>query len=278
MRTFPRLAVACCLCTAMACRAPVPSAVAGCYLFDRPFFRWSIYDSIGQRRSDSSATVELTLQPARTRQSGTKFMWRVIGLDSTADQRRQTFSYWNTGPRGVHIVWSNGLSGFDFLLEPTPDGMQGRYRRLSDYVSLRDIPTHFFRTEAVRARATACPEADSVIVITGPTLVAVVPHTTGYLDSNVTDGSDLATVLDDFSFYLGATDSALAARGVRSFLHLGAVVRWTRGGRRDSLVLDPDSGVAYLFWGPTGPKVRRGVMTDLDLVEFVGDTLSARRP
>jgi len=48
------------------------------------------------------------------------------------------------------------------------------------------------------------------------------------LDSTVTDESDLATALGDFSYHLGLTDSAIAARGIRRLMRIGAVVRWIR--------------------------------------------------
>ena len=136
---------------------------------------------------------------------------------------------------------------------------------------------------AVSAGAAAAPEAPgaidtSEVLISGPTLLAVVPHSAGYLDSNVTDGSDLAIVLDDFSYYLGVTDSAVAARGIRRLLRIGPVVRWVRDGRRDSVVLDPDSGVAYFFWDPAGPRIHRGVMTDVDLLQFIGATADSLVP
>jgi hypothetical protein len=109
----------------------------------------------------------------------------------------------------------------------------------------------------------------------------VVPYTSGYLDSQLTDASadtsGLATALDDFSFYLAAIDSPMAARGVRVVLRLGPLVAWTHAGRRDSLVLDSDSGVAYLFWSPSGPTVRRGVLTDVDLLGFVDSLLAVGR-
>ncbi len=136
---------------------------------------------------------------------------------------------------------------------------------------------------AVAAGATTTPEdagpSDTGwVLIAGPTLLAVVPHTAGYLDSNVTDGSDLAIMLDDFSYYLGVTDSAIAARGIRRLLRIGPVVRWVQGARRDSMVLDADSGVAYLFWDPAGPGIHRGVMTDVDLLQFIGGTTDSLVP
>ena len=124
---------------------------------------------------------------------------------------------------------------------------------------------------------------DSTIVrITGPTLIAVVPYTPGYLDSNVTnadeDTTGLTTMLDDFSFYLGSTDSAFRARGIDVQWRVDPMVRWEADGRRDSLRFTPDSGVAYVFVGPSGVRVRRGVMTNLDLLPFVDSGLARRSP
>jgi hypothetical protein len=124
---------------------------------------------------------------------------------------------------------------------------------------------------------------DSATVrITGPTLIAVVPHTRGYLDSNVVDADQdttgLTSMLDDFGYYLGSTDSAFRARGIDVQWRIDPAVRWEVNGRRDSLRFTPDSGVAYIFVSPTGVRVRRGVMTNLDLLPFVDSGLARRSP
>ena len=124
------------------------------------------------------------------------------------------------------------------------------------------------------------PDDSLTLRISGPTLVAVVPHTPGFLDSNVVDADEdttgLTTALDDFSFYLGVTDSAMRARGVQVHLRIDTLIRWVANGRRDSMRFTPDSGVAYLFFSPAGPRVRRGVMTDIDLLAFADSGLVRR--
>ena len=141
---------------------------------------------------------------------------------------------------------------------------------------------------ALAAAACGAPKTDDAIGpgdsltirISGPTMVAVVPHTPGYLDSNVVDADEdttgLTTALDDFSFYLGVTDSAMRARGVAVQLRIDTLVRWVMRGRRDSLRLTADSGVAYLFFSGDSLRVRRGVMTDIDLLAFVDSGLARR--
>lgn len=140
---------------------------------------------------------------------------------------------------------------------------------------------------ALAAAACGAPKSDAIepgdsltIRISGPTMVAVVPHTPGYLDSNVVDADEdttgLTTALDDFSFYLGVSDSAMRARGVAVQLRIDTLVRWVVRGRRDSLRLTADSGVAYLFFSGDSLRVRRGVMTDIDLLAFVDSGLARR--
>lgn len=141
---------------------------------------------------------------------------------------------------------------------------------------------------ALAAAACGAPKTDDAaepgdsltIRISGPTMVAVVPHTPGYLDSNVVDADEdttgLTTALDDFSFYLGVTDSAMRARGVDVQLRIDTMIRWLMRGRHDSLRLTPDSGVAYLFFNGDTLRVRRGVMTDIDLLAFVDSGLARR--
>lgn len=121
----------------------------------------------------------------------------------------------------------------------------------------------------------------TLITVRGPTLLAVAPYSHAYLDTAVkdasADSSGLATALDDFSFYLGTIDSAMSVKGVRVFLRVDTLVKWVLDGRRDSMQLRRDSGVAYLVWGPRGFLMRRGVQTDVDLMALV-DSVLPRRP
>jgi len=127
------------------------------------------------------------------------------------------------------------------------------------------------------------PDDTTLVAIRGPTLVAVIPFPPAYLDSvtSAADAgtSDLAGAIDDFAYHLGSADSALAARGITVTWRFGSTVSFLTAAGPETLVLDPDSGVAYLFLTPTTRHVHRGVLTNIDLVLLADSAFArARRP
>lgn len=98
------------------------------------------------------------------------------------------------------------------------------------------------------------------------------------MDSMVNDtASGWAGVFDDFAFYLGTVSPELERRGIRVQQASGEIARYSVAGRRDSVALNPDSGVAYLFVSPSGRHIMRGVLTNVDILR-VADSVFRRSP
>jgi hypothetical protein len=107
--------------------------------------------------------------------------------------------------------------------------------------------------------------ADSVLItVTGVTIVGFYPIRS---NDELEADEDLATVLDDFSYHLGAAMDSLNAAGVTVHLEGGDTI-WLRSGERRWLFTrPPDSAdVGYLLVDPAGRQAEMyGVRTYLDL-------------
>ena len=107
--------------------------------------------------------------------------------------------------------------------------------------------------------------ADSVsITVTGVTIVGFYPIRS---NDELEADENLATVLDDFSYHLGAASDSLHAAGVTIHLQGGDTVWLRSGARRWRFTRPPDSAdVGYLLVDPAGRQAEMyGVRTYLDL-------------
>lgn len=111
--------------------------------------------------------------------------------------------------------------------------------------------------------------ADSVLInVSGVTIVGFYPIRS---NDELEDDEDLATVLDDFSYHLGAASDSLHAAGVTVHFQGGDTI-WLRSGeRRWRFTRSPDSAdVGYLLVDPDGRQTEiYGVRTYLDLFAAV---------
>lgn len=135
--------------------------VAGCYAFDRSWFRWYVRDTIAHKSTyDSTHVLRLTTE---LRRSGWPVAFTVLPVpamrDSIARERWRRFSYWALRPiDSLVVIWQDGYHGHHFRLAGG-DSLQGTASIISDVVDLdstgRPMPDPLPRsTRAVRV---ACP-------------------------------------------------------------------------------------------------------------------------
>ncbi|HUF26583.1 MAG TPA: alpha/beta family hydrolase [Gemmatimonadaceae bacterium] len=127
------------------------------------------------------------------------------------------------------------------------------------------------RADSTTARTAGDTALDAVpdsvlITVAGVTLVGFYPIRS---NDELEDDEDLATVLDDFSYHLGAASDSLHTAGVTVHVQGGDTV-WLRSReRRWRFTRSPDSAnVGYLLVDPDGRQAEiYGVRTYLDLFE-----------
>lgn len=126
--------------------------------------------------------------------------------------------------------------------------------------------------DARAATAAPAPQPRDTVVATRPTLLAFFLGDASKIDSD--PSGDLATVADDFAYYLGTIIPLLDSLGVQVHEALDSTVVLVEPPRRAEAfeVLGPDS-VLVGYWLVGGGRGRRylggGVHTDVDLVPVV---------
>lgn len=131
---------------------------AGCYRFDRPYFKWYGIDSLTRRvRSDSTAVLRLLAVPFRTvfgRQA-----LEVLPIPAPADtatKRRwlQVSNWSEVGPDSIRVEWRNGFHGPVFRLRVTADMLAGDVIQTTDAHVVGESPPRPAPAHAVRIE---CP-------------------------------------------------------------------------------------------------------------------------
>jgi hypothetical protein len=123
------------------------------------------------------------------------------------------------------------------------------------------------RQPAESATSTRRSVPDSMAVhADGPTLIAFSPVVT---QAQVDSSEDLATVLDDFAYYLGAAQDSLHALGFKIVdVPYGTIHLFDKSGSRNITPARDSADVGYVFVAPGRPdRVFYGVMTNMDLAE-----------
>ena len=125
------------------------------------------------------------------------------------------------------------------------------------------------------SEASAVPVVDSFpnvpesawIEVVGPTMVGFFPRVS---DALLSEGGDLAELLDHFSFNLGMATDSLEAHGVRVTMRSGDTLRLRAATRRWRFVRDTDSALVGFY--VTAPDqrhaVRYGTGVEFDLVAY----------
>jgi hypothetical protein len=119
--------------------------------------------------------------------------------------------------------------------------------------------------------------ADSASVdVTRPAIIAFYPIVSN-ADLEADEG--LASMLDDFAYYLGTGMDSLEAAGFRVSYHAGDTVRIRAGRENSRFVRHPDSAVVgYLFADHSGHlAVVYGVRTDGDLLRYAREFIRTGR-
>lgn len=117
-------------------RAQQSGAVAGCYVFTRPYFTWhEIEASSFTSYAAQSPLVELLDEPAAysgPRKDGRRLV--VPGLrDSSAKEQWYRYSRWSpVAPDTIALSWWNGLFGTHLTLRVFPDSLVGTSSYASD--------------------------------------------------------------------------------------------------------------------------------------------------
>ena len=119
----------------------------------------------------------------------------------------------------------------------------------------------------------------STIVVEGPMIVAFMPANIGHQVDADTSG-DVATVMDDFMWYIAEASDSLAARGVVLQVRAADTLRFEvrgQGARRWSWAPPRDSAdIGFYLVSPTrGPHVLYGVQVMPELVQAVFEQLGA---